>query len=186
MMSKLFVGLGNPGKGFQYTRHNVGIRALRAWRNDVIRKDHCMSTPWKRDGASGGAVSDVMCKSNSVICLRPRTFMNRSGDAVAVYVQNHGVEVHDIIVIHDDIELPLGKVQLKQGGSARGHKGVKSIQVSLGTHDIQRLCIGVGRPKRKDDVEKYVLQRFSPSEEKKVRSVLHEAFGLLTEVAGFH
>lgn len=144
----LIIGLGNPGKKYKYTRHNVGFQVI-----DKL----------------------VKIKRKGWILAKPQTFMNQSGKAVKALIKFNKTNPENLWIIHDDIDLPLGKIRISKGRGSGGHKGVQSIINELGTKDFWRLRIGVslksGKPQ---NVEKFVLQNFTKSEEKILKDVIKE------------
>ena len=151
----LFVGLGNPGERYVANRHNIGFMAVQA-----IAKRHGIA-PWRRkfqgvavEGAIGG---------EKLLLLLPGTFMNESGRAVAEAVNFYKLAVSDIVVFHDELELPPGKLRVKTGGGNAGHNGLRSISAHVG-NDYRRVRFGIGHPGDKKLVEFYVLQDFAKSE----------------------
>ncbi|HLD25474.1 MAG TPA: aminoacyl-tRNA hydrolase [Candidatus Andersenbacteria bacterium] len=170
----LLVGLGNPGEQYAATRHNLGIRLLRAWFNQA--KDEANDIKdWHTANHLHASLAQITLEDTRVSCLFPLTFMNDSGLAVRAYVKKRlsrlwqALPLEHILIMHDELELPLGAVKLKKAGSARGHNGVKSIQHSLGTQDIPRLLLGIGpvRGEKRD----FVLSTFSPTEEEMIKQV---------------
>lgn len=163
---KAVIGLGNPGLKYSQTKHNVGFMLI-----DNIVKDKGFSY---RDDFRG-KVAEGRDKENRVFFLKPYTYMNLSGLAVNQLVSYYKIPLEDIIVIQDDMDLPLGKLRLRTKGSAGGHNGIKSIIQELGTQDFWRLKIGVGRPREHLDVVNHVLSSFSKEEEKVLSEVLIDA-----------
>ena len=155
---KLIVGLGNPGRGYAANRHNIGFRCV-----SHFGKIHGISFDKKQGRARTGAgeVAGV-----PVILARPQTFMNRSGESVALLMQKFKVSPADLIVIHYDLDLPLGKIRLSFGSGSGGHKGISSIIDYLNSRDFTRLRVGIGRPVEaaEDAVIDYVLGDFTPEE----------------------
>ena len=148
----LIVGLGNPGKEYEDTRHNVGFRVV-----DELARRFGLSfgkTERKAQVASG------TIKDKRVILAKPQTYMNLSGEAVRSLVDFYKVEVANILVIADDLDIPLGTVRLRQSGSAGGQNGIKSVIQHLGTQDVNRLRFGIGRPPGKMQARDYVLGMF--------------------------
>lgn len=159
----LLVGLGNPGARYAGNRHNIGFMVLQA-----IAKRHGLG-PWRRrfqglacEGPIGGARS---------LLLLPGTYMNESGRAVADAARFYKVALADVIVFHDEIDLPPGKVRVKAGGGVAGHNGLRSISAHIG-NDYRRVRIGVGHPGNKDLVQSYVLNDFAKSERPWVEAVI--------------
>jgi PTH1 family peptidyl-tRNA hydrolase len=151
----LFVGLGNPGQRYVGNRHNIGFMAVQAIarRNDIA--------PWRRR-FQGVAVEGTI-GGDKILLLLPGTFMNESGRAVAEAVSFYKLAVSDIVVFHDELELPPGKLRVKAGGGNAGHNGLRSISAHVG-NDYRRVRLGIGHPGDKNLVESYVLQDFSKSE----------------------
>ncbi len=160
-MDYLIVGLGNPGECYERTRHNVGfiiVDELAARWNTALT-----SEKWQ-------ALSVRVTWAGCRICfVKPNTFMNLSGRAVALYADFYKVPPHHILVIHDDIDMPPGRLKLVIGGGAGGHNGIRSLMSSLGTRDFLRLKIGIGRPGKEEihpdiPVEKFVLSLLPENE----------------------
>lgn len=151
---KLIVGLGNPGPEYERTRHNVGWQAVdafaRKFRIDVARHEKNALTGTGR--VAGG----------SVLVAKPLTYMNLSGDAVRLLVSAYAETPAEMIVLYDDIDLPLGRLRIRQNGSAGTHNGMRSIIAELGTENFPRLRIGVGAPQGR--LRDYVLDEFAPDE----------------------
>ena len=151
----LFVGLGNPGAKYAGNRHNIGFMAV-----DAIAKRHGLQ-PWRRrfqGVAAEGPIGGVR-----VQLLLPGTFMNESGRAVAEAMHFYKLPLSDIVVFHDELDLPPGKVRVKAGGGVAGHNGLRSITAHIG-NDYRRVRIGIGHPGVKDLVHSYVLSDFAKSE----------------------
>jgi len=154
-ISKLVVGLGNPGLAYRMTRHNLGFLAAEA-----LAKRHRVTL---RRSAYRGRFGEGQAEGTPFGVLLPMTYMNLSGESVALAVRAFGLEAKDVLVVSDDIDLPLGKLRLRERGSSGGHNGLLSIIEALGTEDFPRLRIGIGRPKD-DMVVSWVLGYFSPDE----------------------
>lgn len=157
----LIVGLGNPGKEYEDTRHNVGFIVI-----DGLL--HRWSGPDYREKWNGFYVS-LTVQRVKVHMLKPLTYMNRSGQSVRKFYQFFKVKPSKLLVVHDDLDMAFGRVKLVKGGGTGGHKGIASIAENLGTKDFHRLKIGIGRPgqgevHRDFPVEKYVLSSFSDEE----------------------
>ena len=153
---KLIVGLGNPGKEYEKTRHNVGFSFL----------DHYLGYLGIYDKWSekfDGFYLETIIKGEKVIFLKPQTFMNLSGKSVKKIVDYFHIEIEDILIISDDLDLKVGNFKLKRGGSCGGHNGLRDIENQLGTSNYKRLKIGISNDKRCDTKE-YVLGRFSKDE----------------------
>jgi PTH1 family peptidyl-tRNA hydrolase len=159
----MIVGLGNPGKRYAQNRHNIGFRCidLLAKRNSIqIKRSQCQSK------VGGGAIAGV-----EVILARPQTFVNISGEAVRGLMRKYRISLDDLIIICDDLDLPAGKVRIRQNGGSGGHNGLKSIIEETGTQDFCRVKIGIGRPPGEQEtgmdeeaVISYVLGDFNPDE----------------------
>jgi len=148
---KLVVGLGNPGKKYELTRHNVGFLAV----DYLIDEFNASYESSKFKGE--------LYKAKDFLFLKPQTYMNLSGESVKEVKNFYKIENEDIIVIHDDIDLKLGALRFKRGGSSGGHNGLKSIDEHIG-NDYYRVRIGIGRPERKEMVINFVLSNFTPQE----------------------
>jgi PTH1 family peptidyl-tRNA hydrolase len=167
---KLIVGLGNPGKTYAHNRHNVGFCCLNHFaRLHYIRFDH-------RQCRAKVGIGEV--RSEELLLAKPGTFVNLSGDSVACLVHKHDIPLSDLTVIYDDLDLPLGKIRLRQGGGSGGHKGMNSIISVLGSEDFPRIRVGIGRPQveeqsmNEDAIVNYVLSDFSHQEEVIIKPVI--------------
>lgn len=151
------MGLGNPGAEYELTRHNVGFEVVDALaaRATVVLKRHKRGQAWSGQGHLSGL---------PVVLARPTTFMNNSGAAVAGLAGYYGVGIARIVVVHDDLDLPLGGLRIKRGGGDGGHNGLKSIRASLGSGDFVRVRVGIGRPPGRMDPAAFVLRRFAAAE----------------------
>lgn len=156
---KLIAGLGNKGEEYERTRHNIGFEFI----DFFSAKINCLLNK-KNKLASWGEKS---IKGKKIILLKPLTYMNLSGDAIIFLKKKHKIELNDILIIHDDIDLPLFKIKIKKGGGAAGHKGIESIIEKLGDNNFPRVRIGVGKPEKKYEVADYVLSEFTDEEMKK-------------------
>ncbi len=137
---KLVVGLGNPGTKYERTRHNAGF-----WWGDLIANQERVS--FRRESRFQGSAAKVSVASGDTWLLKPETFMNVSGQAVAALAGYYKIAARDILVAHDELDLPAGGIKLKFGGGLSGHNGLKSIAASIGTKDFWRLRIGIGHPR---------------------------------------
>lgn len=164
---KLIIGLGNPGQSFYYHRHSIGFRVL-----DALADKQGIA--WqKKDNYE---VAQVATTHGSVYLIKPLTYMNSSGSVLPAFTKK-GIKAENIVVVHDELEIPFGKVTVKQGGSARGHNGLKSIITHVGDN-FYRVRVGVSRPENRDDVPDYVLSNF-PEPADKVDAVIALAVGEL-------
>ncbi len=164
---KLVVGLGNPGRRYERTRHNLGFLLLdriAEARGIRIGDDRCQSLvgrgEWERE---------------SLVLAKPQTYMNHSGLAAAALVRRFQVRGANLVVAFDDLDLPFGRLRIRCGGSAGGHRGLGSILQHVADRDFVRLRIGIGRPPAGEDAVEYVLSRFSPEEQDSLDDVLSRA-----------
>lgn len=169
---KLIVGLGNPGKGYANNHHNVGFMCVHhfARTHDI---------PFDRKQALA-RIGIGHVAGGELVLARPQTYMNLSGESVSRLVKKFSIDLNNLIVVHDDLDLPLGKIRIRQGGSAGGHKGVTSIMAALGSQDFGRIRVGIGRPAvmtGEADIIDYVLSDFTPEE----KQVLSEILPRVTE-----
>ena len=156
----LFVGLGNPGSKYEETRHNIGFKIIDRLVNDLGARN-----------ISKNAFEGKLFRTANTLFLKPATFMNLSGKSVEKVKQFFKIELEDIIVIHDDIDLPFGAVRFKRGGGHGGHNGLRSLDAHIGQAYI-RVRVGVGKPEHKSQVADYVLHDFSEAEEKKMEKLI--------------
>lgn len=154
---KLLVGLGNPGEKYAATRHNLGFMVL-----DQLTAD------WQ----SQQKFKSLIAKKGDLLLVKPQTMMNDSGLAVAKLACFYKVKPDEIWVIHDDLDLNLGKAKIKKGGASAGHHGVESIVKEMGTDQFWRVRLGIGRPLLQDQTEDYVLSKFKPNELNKVKKII--------------
>ena len=160
----LIIGLGNPGKTYAHNRHNVGFRCI-----NHLAKLHGISIK-KQQCQSQSGIGRIARKQ--VLLVKPKTFMNLSGKSVKSLVRRYKATANDIVVIHDDLDLPLGKIRLYHNGGSGGHKGVESITDELDSRDFLRIRIGIGRPPEDKDPVDYVLSDFRPDEKPVVESAV--------------
>ena len=170
---KAIVGLGNPGREYAGTRHNIGFDVL----DEVARRWHVQLRPWK-------SVADVAVVSNrSVVLVEPQTYMNLSGDAVSRIVAFHKLAPTDVLVVVDEVQLPLGRLRVRRNGSAGGHNGLKSITQHIGA-EFPRLRIGVGRGDPRLDLADHVLSKFGREEREAVADLVSRAADAVELFAG--
>ncbi len=175
MKIKLVVGLGNPGKKYQNTRHNVGFKVMDelAKRLEVFK--------WKeRDGALYFDCHLDMCR---VVFLKPQEYINLSGDVMIKFVNFLDIKLEDILVVSDDLDLPLGVIKLKEKGSSGGHNGLKNIESQLKTNEYKRIKIGISNDKT-IDTKDYVLGKFSNEEKKKISLAVQKAADAVLDSIG--
>lgn len=161
----LIVGLGNPGAEYAGQRHNIGFMAV-----DEIHRRHGFSS-WRKKFS--GELSDGMLGGEKVILLKPVTYMNVSGQSVGEAARFYKIEPKNIIVIHDELDLPPGKPRLKTGGGSGGHNGLKSLDQHIGAN-YQRLRLGIGHPGDRDLVSRYVLHDFSKADQQWLTPLLEK------------
>jgi len=159
----LIVGLGNPSKEYEYTRHNIGFLTV----------DYLIDQTEARSLSSSSFHGELF-KSSNLLFLKPTTFMNRSGISVQAVKQFYKIELDNIIVIHDDLDLPFGALRFKQGGGSGGHNGLKSIDEMIG-RDYMRVRMGIDKPQYKSQVADYVLSPFSKEEHQNLSSWIEKA-----------
>jgi PTH1 family peptidyl-tRNA hydrolase len=165
----LIVGLGNPGKKYTATRHNIGFRVV-----DALSQKKKLA--FTASSFQGDVAHDGTTLAERLYLLKPSTFMNLSGESVAAITQFYKIPLSEILVIHDDLDLPLGRLRFVRTGSAGGHNGIKSLIDHLGTPDFPHLKIGIGRPKTvQQDVVDYVLQKFTPEEEMSLSQIIDKS-----------
>ena len=150
---KIIAGLGNPGARYEGTPHNIGFEAV-----DAIASE--AGAVWENKKAFKCLMARCGFGGCQVLLVKPQTFMNLSGDSIAPVVRYHNAALSDLIVIHDDIDLPVGRMRIRKGGSGGGHNGIRSIVERLGSCDFLRIKLGVG--KDKSNVVAHVLGRFAP------------------------
>jgi len=163
---KLVVGLGNPGERYAETRHNIGCMV-------AVRMAARAGIALKRQGYQGFYGVGRLAGEEATVLL-PQTFMNRSGASVAPACQSLGVTPGDLIVVHDEIDLPFGTLRIKLGGGHGGHNGLRSITEALGHGDFVRVRLGIGRPPAGGDVSGYVLSRFASAERQVLADLLDQ------------
>ncbi|MFZ3082311.1 aminoacyl-tRNA hydrolase [Rhodoferax ferrireducens] len=151
-MIKLFVGLGNPGPEYEFTRHNAGF-----WWLDAVARE--LKASLAMDKTYHGLVARVTVNGQAVWLLKPQTFMNLSGKSVAALARFFKIEPQEILVAHDELDIVPGEAKLKLGGSHAGHNGLRDIHAQLGTDDYWRLRLGVGHPGVKSEVINWVLKK---------------------------
>lgn len=147
---RLIVGLGNPGREYETTRHNVGFR----WADELARQQNLS---FKSEAKFHGLMARGQLHGNEVLLLKPQTFMNVSGRSVGALVQFYKIAPAEMLVVHDELDLPPGVARLKLGGGHGGHNGLKDIIAHLGTRDFWRLRLGIGHPGERAEVASYVL-----------------------------
>lgn len=169
-MIKAIIGLGNPGPSYYKTRHSIGFRVIDALAD--------------QEGAAWSAkenmeLATMQYNNRSILLVKPMSFMNSSG-VVVPFLQKKGIKAEDILVIHDELELPFGSVIFKTGGSSKGHNGLKSIMSVCG-EGFHRIRVGIGRPQTREEVPDYVLSPFPPQQESDIVHVIADALTCITQ-----
>ena len=173
---RLIVGLGNPGREYEKTRHNAGFR----WVDAIAERKHAS---WKRETKFSGYTAKVAEEAHDFLLLKPSTYMNESGRSVAAFLHFFRIEPAQMLVVHDELDLPPGTVKLKKGGGTGGHNGLTDIVEALDTKDFWRLRVGIGHPGHKDLVADYVLNRARPAEQDAIDPPFERSLDLLPWLA---
>lgn len=153
-MTKLIVGLGNPGSKYDKTKHNIGFMAI----DEIVKH---LDVTFTEDKNFKALVGSTFLNGERVYFVKPLTFMNESGQAVQALLTYFNIAVEDLLVIYDDLDMAVGKIRFRQKGSAGGHNGIKSIIKYIGSQEFDRIKVGIGRPKTGAKVVHYVLSAFS-------------------------
>ncbi len=175
---KLIVGLGNPEDKYAGTRHNLGFEVLDEFRRKLNLANWSLENKFK---------SEIIKVSPNLMLVRPQTYMNKSGLAVSLIARFYKIKSEDIIVLHDDLDLLLGKIKVRLGGGVAGHHGVESIMQALGTDQFVRVRLGIGNTqgflgehkRAAFNAERFVLEAFMPNEKSKVKSMRKQAIKAL-------
>ena len=168
---KLIVGLGNPGKEYENTRHNIGFMAI-----DRLADEYNLSFKEKYNGL----ISETIINNEKVILLKPLSYMNLSGEVVQKYVNFYKVDIEDILVICDDLSLDIGKIRLRRKGSSGGHNGLKNIELHLNSDNYKRLKIGISQ-NNNIDTKDYVLGKFNKKEKKIINNSLDKINNIIND-----
>lgn len=150
---KCIIGLGNPGKKYENTRHNIGFMVI----DELMRR---YQTDLSREKFKGLYTIEHI-NQEKVLFVAPQTFMNRSGECIRPLLDYYNIDTDNTLVIYDDLDLPIGKIRLRQQGGHGGHNGIRSLIDQLGTKKFKRIRVGIGRPVHQMSIVDYVLQRFS-------------------------
>ena len=164
----MVVGLGNPGAEYDDTRHNVGFMAVDHIANELRIKF--------KEKIANSAVGTGQFRGEKVVLVKPMGYMNLSGKSVAMLMDHFSTRPSDLTVLHDDLDIQLGKVKMKKNGGSAGHNGIGSIIEEIGTGDFRRLRIGIGRPPEGGDVSEYVLSPFTEEEESIISRAIKGCF----------
>jgi PTH1 family peptidyl-tRNA hydrolase len=163
----LVVGLGNPGQRYRYTRHNVGFMVIHRWARALGVR--LLSRRFE------GKSSSARFQDHELLLLCPQTFMNLCGQSVKRCADSLGVRTEEILAVHDDLDLPLGRVKVAKRGGDGGHKGIQSLFDHLGTREFSRVRIGIGRPKQGELIHDFVLSPFYREDRAAVEATLQKA-----------
>lgn len=166
-MARMVVGLGNPGSKYENTRHNVGFMVA-----DLLA-ENLRVTYWRDE--AGARVGLVRFGDDDLVIAKPGPFMNLSGKAVAKLADAYETPVNEIIVVHDDLDLPEETLRVKRGGGHGGHNGLRSVVDCLGTGDFLRVRVGIGRPPGRQDPAEYVLEQMRPQTAERLADVVPHA-----------
>ena len=170
---QLIVGLGNPGKKYQYTRHNIGYMAI----ENIISAQH----DYKIKNKFNSIIYEVIIDSNKIILVKPETYMNNSGDAVYQIANFYKINSKDIFVLHDELDIPFGKIRIKIGGGNAGHNGLKSITNKI-DNNYTRVRLGIGHPGKKEMVNGHVMGNFSGPENGNLDQILNYLTNNINEI----
>ena len=165
---KMIVGLGNPGSEYEQTRHNAGF-----WFIDELAWQY--KATLKEEKKFFGSVARISISGSDLWLLKPSTFMNRSGQAVAALAQFYKIRPEEILVVHDELDIPCGRIKFKLGGGNGGHNGLKDIQARLGTPDFYRLRLGIDHPGDRNLVVGYVLNKPSPEHRQQIDGAINKS-----------
>mgnify|MGYP001426695212 CR=1 FL=1 len=172
----LIAGLGNPGPGYAQTRHNAGY-----WFLDALQQRTVFS--YRSETRFRAELADILVGGQKLRLLRPTTWMNESGGPVSAVARYFGIEPAQVLVVHDDLDLPPGIARLKRAGGHGGHNGLRSIFQELGSQDFPRLRLGIGHPGSPDDVTDYVLRTPSVDDRNAIGDVIERTLDLFNGIA---
>ncbi|HSW86866.1 MAG TPA: aminoacyl-tRNA hydrolase [Rhabdochlamydiaceae bacterium] len=170
---RLIVGLGNPGKAYELTRHNAGFRVVQTFAEKK-------GLPFRQAAIVSGEIAQGRVNDHKVILLLPMTYMNSSGQAVKLCVDYFKIALENILVVSDDVNLPFGKLRIRANGSAGGHNGLKSVEEHLGTQEYPRLRIGIGEP-HPVELAEYVLTKFTAEETSALTEVVDQTISMIEQ-----
>lgn len=171
---KIIVGLGNPGKEYENTRHNVGFKVM-----DLVSKKLNIDV---NKAKFKGIIGSKGCLDKKIILCKPQTYMNLSGDCVQELLKYYKANIEDLIVIYDDIDIEVGKIRVRPSGSPGTHNGMKDITKKIGSKDFIRVRVGTGKPKEGRDLADYVLSNFDKNEQKLIDEAIENASEAVLEV----
>ncbi len=161
---QLIVGLGNPGGKYQYTRHNIGYMAI----DNIVSAQQ----DYKIKKKFNSIIYETIIDKNRIILIKPETYMNNSGDAVSQIANFYKIDSKNILVLHDELDIPFGKIRIKSGGGNAGHNGLKSISKKI-DNNYTRVRLGIGHPGNKEGVNGHVMGNFTGSEKEKLNQILN-------------
>ena len=171
MFNKIIIGLGNPGKRYQNTRHNLGWFVL----DKFVEQNHIDCT-WKEEKKHKAEVADIRFEDQRILLVKPSTFMNDSGITVRSITDYYDIDIDSLLIIHDDLDIDLGKIKISKTGSSGGHNGIKSIINHMSSKEFLRIKIGINSSKRgRIPTEKFVLQPFGFWEKRKAKDVIEQS-----------
>lgn len=168
---KAIIGLGNPGHQYHYTRHNIGFRII-----DQLAQHYNVTFK----NIDNMQVAQTQLGDHVLYLIKPQTFMNNSGQ-ILPWLRKKGIAPEQLLIVHDELELPFGSIKTKFGGSAKGHNGIKSLIQHAGTTDFWRLRFGIGRPEDRNRVPDYVLSNFTAAEVASLDNKTHEAIEIIID-----
>ncbi|MBU1694725.1 MAG: aminoacyl-tRNA hydrolase [Verrucomicrobia bacterium] len=174
---KIVVGLGNPGRKYEHTRHNIGFEVL----DELARRK---GTRFRKKWLMPLQSATIEAGGESVLLVKPMTFMNRSGAVLRPLVRRRGLSPADVIVVLDDLDLETGRLRLRKRGGAGGHKGLQSVLAALGTENFPRVRLGIGPRPVGEDLTGYVLARFSAAERERVAKAVRRAGVAVLQMVG--
>ena len=167
----LIIGLGNPGQKYKDTRHNIGFKFI-----DTLLDSNSMSNKFK------SLYSKIEINKNSIHIVKPQTFMNESGVAVNEITKFFKIKQENIIVVYDDLDLPIGNLKIKIGGGSAGHNGIKSIEKYIETEKIIKIRIGIGKPVNKAQINSHVLSKFTHNENILLKPILQKFEKIIEDI----
>jgi len=173
----IIVGLGNPGEKYKNTPHNIGFEAV----DEFARKNNFPD--FKLSKKFNALISESIIGDKKIILAKPQTFMNNSGLTIKKLIQSSKFKVQNYIIVHDDIDLLLGKIKISRNRGSAGHKGVESIINALGTKNFSRIRIGIQpRAGKPEDIEQFVLKKFSESDKKTIAEAINQTISTLENI----
>lgn len=182
----LIIGLGNPGKEYEHTRHNVGFIVIDALYEYLAKENGC--NPWKTDKHFQSDIAEASFEGEKVLLVKPLTYMNLSGQAVKALISFYKIPLEKTLIIYDEFDLPLGSLRLRQQGSAGTHNGMRSVVQVLGTNDIPRLRVGISLPDSLKEkipqkpIKDFVLEKFYPDEHELKNKTITKAVKVILNI----